>query len=107
LDKLWTHGENRRQLKKLQEHLYNAHQNLRKKLTAIQIEYPEYTQQGMFVWVDVGCDTAKLALQAHNEGWLVAPGLLFTPNAESSTYLRLNVATTSDDFLEWLKAYIT
>jgi len=27
--------------------------------------------------------------------------------SSSSTYLRLNVATTSDEFLEWLKAYIT
>ena len=56
----------------------------------------------MFVWVDVGCDTAKLALKAHNEGWLVAPGLLFNPNGEYSTHLRLNVATTSDEFLGWL-----
>ena len=61
----------------------------------------------MVIWVDVECDTSEFALQAHDEGWLVAPGLLFTPNAESSTYLRLNVATTSDEFLEWLKAYIT
>ena len=79
LDKLWTQGENRRQLKKLQEHLYNAHQNLRKKLTAIQLEYPEYMQQGMFVWVDVGCDTAKLALKAQNEGWLLHPDYYLHP----------------------------
>ena len=107
MDKLWTQGESRRQLKKLQDYLYITHQQLRKKLSAIGLVYPEHTQAGMFIWVDVGCDTAKLALQAHNECWLVAPGLLFTPNAESSTYLRLNVATTSDGFLEWLKAYIT
>lgn len=106
IHKLWTHGESRRQLKKLQENLYNAHQNLREKLTAIQLEYPEHTQQGMFVWVDVGCDTAKLALKAHNEGWLVAPGALFNPNGDYSTHLRLNVATTSDEFLRWLGNYI-
>ena len=33
IHKLWTHGESRRQLKKLQQHLYNAHQSLREKLT--------------------------------------------------------------------------
>ena len=87
--------------------MYITHQQLRKKLSAIGLIYPEHTQAVIFIWVDVGCDTAKLALQARDEGWLVAPGLLFTPNAESSTYLRLNVATTSDGFLEWLKAYIT
>ena len=107
MDKLWTQGESRRQLKKLQDYLYITHQQLRKKLSAIGLIYPEHTQAVIFIWVDVGCDTAKLALQARDEGWLVAPGLLFTPNAESSTYLRLNVATTRDGFLEWLKAYIT
>lgn len=106
IHKIWTHGESRRQLKKLQQHLYNAHQSLREKLTAMGFEYPEHTQQGMFVWVDVGCDTAKLALKAHNEGWLVASGLLFNPNGEYSTHLRLNVATTSDEFLGWLANYI-
>ncbi|WP_033426842.1 aminotransferase-like domain-containing protein [Psychrobacter lutiphocae] len=107
IHKLWTHGESRRQLKKLQQHLYIAHQQLRQKLIAMELEYPEHTQAGMFVWIDVGCDTAKLALKAHNDGWLIAPGQLFNPNGEYSTHLRLNVATTSDGFLAWLEGYIS
>ncbi len=106
IHKLWTHGESRRQLKKLQQHLYNAHQQLRAKLTGMGLVYPEHTQAGMFVWVDVGCDTAKMALQAHHDGWLIAPGQLFNPNGDASTFLRLNVATTSDEFLAWLGEYI-
>lgn len=106
IHKLWTHGESRRQLKKLQDHLYEAHQWLRQKLTDMELVYPEHTQPGIFVWVDVGVNTAKLALKAHNDGWLVAPGQLFNPNGEYSTHLRLNVATTSNEFLQWLKIYI-
>ena len=79
MDKLWAQGESHRQLKKLRDYLYIAHQQLRKKLSAIGLVHPYHAQAGMCIWVDIGCDTAKLALQAHNEGWLVAsPGLLFT-----------------------------
>ncbi len=106
IHRLWTQGEYRRQLKKVQQHLYAAHQKLRKALPKIGLVYPEHTQAGMFVWVDAGQDTAQLALDAYKDGWLVAPGQLFNPNVQASTYLRLNVATTSDEFLRWLGDYL-
>lgn len=103
---LWTHGEYRRQIRKVQEHLYNAHERMRTALPKIGLAYPEHTQVGIFVWVDVGQDTGPLALDAYNESWLVAPGQLFYPDARASTYLRLNVSTTSDEFLAWLGKYL-
>lgn len=103
---LWTHGEYRRQIRKVQEHLYTAHERMRTALPKIGLVYPEHTQVGIFVWVDVGQDTGPLALDAYNEGWLVAPGQLFYPDARASTYLRLNVSTTSDEFLAWLGKYL-
>ena len=106
IHKLWTQGEYRRQLKKVHHHLYRAHQTLRKALPKIGLVYPEHTQPGLFVWVDVGQDTAPLALAAHKDGWLVAPGQLFHPNGQTSTYLRLNVGTTSSEFLGWLGDYL-
>lgn len=106
IHRLWTHGEYRRQIKKVQQYLYAAHQWLREALPKIGLVYPEHTQVGIFIWVDIGQDTGQLALDAYKEGWLVAPGQLFHPDACASTYLRLNVSTTSDDFLAWLGAYI-
>ncbi|MDO5769504.1 MAG: PLP-dependent aminotransferase family protein [Psychrobacter sp.] len=106
IHRLLTHGDYRRQVKKTQQHLYKAHQHLRAALPKIGIEYPKYTQAGMFIWVDTGRDTGELALDAHNAGWLIAPGQLFDPNAQASTHLRLNVGTTSDEFLAWLGGYL-
>lgn len=106
IHRLWTQGEYRRQLKKVQQKLYAAHQRMRKALPEIGLVYPEHTQAGIFVWVDTGQDTGQLALDAYKEGWLVAPGQLFHPNARESMHLRLNVSTTSDAFLQWLKQYL-
>ena len=106
IHRLWTHGEYRRQIKKVQEKLYAAHQQLRIALPAIGLIYPEHTQAGLFVWVDTKTDTALLAMAAYEAGWLVAPGQLFYPDARASTHLRLNVATTSPAFLDWLGQYL-
>lgn len=104
--RLWTQGEYRRQLKKVHQKLYIAHQDMRDSLSKIGITYPEHTNPGIFVWIDTGVDSGKLALEAYKEGWLVAPGQLFNPSAQPSTYLRLNVATTSHNFLTWLNMYL-
>lgn len=104
--KLWTQGVYRRQLRKVHQNLYLAHQRLRVELAKIGLNYSEHTQPGLFVWVDCKVDTAKLALKAFEEGWLVAPGQLFHPDHQPSTYMRLNVVTTSDEFLHWLEEYL-
>jgi DNA-binding transcriptional MocR family regulator len=104
--RLWTQGEYRRQLKKVHQKLYIAHQDMRDSLSKIGITYPEHTNPGIFAWIDTGVDSGKLALEAYKEGWLVAPGQLFNPSAQPSTHLRLNVATTSQNFLNWLDMYL-
>lgn len=106
IHRLWTHGEYRRQIKKVQQLIYAAHERLRKALPKIGLIYPEHTQSGLFVWLDTKQDTGSLALDAYKEGWLVAPGQLFYPDASASTYLRLNVSTTSEEFLVWLSKYL-
>lgn len=103
---LWTQGEYRRQIKKVQQYLYDAHERMRTALPKIGLVYPEHTQAGLFVWVDTHQDTSQLALDAYSDGWLVAPGQLFYPDASASTHLRLNVSTTSDAFLAWLGDYL-
>ena len=106
IHRLWTHGEYRRQIKKVQQQLYAAHQRMREALPKIGLVYPEHAQAGIFLWLDTGMDTGPLALAAYQDGWLVAPGQLFHPDASPSTHLRLNVSTTSDEFLKWLGAYL-
>ena len=106
IHRLWTHGEYRRQIKKVQQHLYAAHQRMREALPKFGLVYPEHAQAGIFLWLDTGIDTGPLALAAYKDGWLVAPGQLFHPDASPSTHLRLNVSTTSDEFLKWLGAYL-
>ena len=52
--------------------------------------------QGLFGWVDVGMDTEKLAQMMMDEGWLTAPGMLFSATRQSSTLMRINFATAQD-----------
>ena len=51
-------------------------------------------QAGLFLWVDMGCDTNQLAVAAH--GQLIAPGALFSPDGGVSPWMRINVATPQD-----------
>ncbi|MCV2358142.1 PLP-dependent aminotransferase family protein [Paucibacter sp. TC2R-5] len=52
--------------------------------------------QGLFGWVDVGMDTERLAQLMLDEGWLTAPGMLFSASRQSSTLMRINFATAQD-----------
>jgi DNA-binding transcriptional MocR family regulator len=54
------------------------------------------TPAGMFVWVDTGCDTTLLTEKALAEGYLLAPGSLFSPNQLPSTRMRVNIANMAD-----------
>ncbi len=51
---------------------------------------------GLFGWVDVGCDTERLALDMLDDGWLLAPGALFHPVRRPSSLMRVNFAATQD-----------
>jgi len=51
---------------------------------------------GMFLWVDAGRDTSVLAARAMEQGLLLAPGSLFSPDQLPSTRMRLNVAALDD-----------
>ena len=52
--------------------------------------------QGLFGWVDVGVDTERLAQRLLDEGWLIAPGLLFSATRRAGTLMRINFATAQD-----------
>ena len=52
--------------------------------------------QGLFGWIDTGCDTQRLAEQMHEAGWLLAPGHLFHATPRPGTLMRINFATSQD-----------
>lgn len=52
--------------------------------------------QGLFGWLDVGCDTEALAQRLHDEGWLTAPGHLFHATRRPGTLMRINFASSQD-----------
>ncbi len=54
------------------------------------------TPAGMFIWTDMGCDTNLMTEKAMTEGYLLAPGSLFSPKQLPSTNMRFNVAAMSD-----------
>ncbi|UXH78801.1 PLP-dependent aminotransferase family protein [Roseateles amylovorans] len=51
---------------------------------------------GLFGWVDVGVDTERLAQPMLDQGWLIAPGILFSPTRQPGTLMRINFATSQD-----------
>jgi len=58
--------------------------------------------QGMFLWARAGdangrgIDTNVLAARLFDEGYLLAPGSLFSPTQLPSSHLRFNIATSSN-----------
>jgi DNA-binding transcriptional MocR family regulator len=52
--------------------------------------------QGLFGWVEVGCDTERLARTLFDAGWLLAPGTLFHATPRPTQLMRINFATTQD-----------
>jgi DNA-binding transcriptional MocR family regulator len=56
-------------------------------------------ESGLFFWVDMGCDTNELAIAANKQNYLVAPGSLFSPSQERTSWMRFNVTTRHDTAL--------
>jgi DNA-binding transcriptional MocR family regulator len=52
--------------------------------------------QGLFGWLDTGVDTEPLAQAMAAEGWLIAPGRLFSASARAGTLMRINFASAQD-----------
>jgi DNA-binding transcriptional MocR family regulator len=52
---------------------------------------------GLFLWADMRADSNVLAEICSTHGLLLAPGSLFSPRQEPSTWMRINVTTSLDD----------
>lgn len=96
----------RKHVSHIQDKLQHAHETLRPKIRDMGLSFSNQAQRGLLLWVNTHQDTMQLAMDGDKARWLIAPGHLFSPQYEPSTYLRLNVAMTSDEFLQWLDRYL-
>lgn len=94
--KILSEGQYRKHTERLRSRLDAVRDNSIKWLENIGMTIDISAPAGMFVWADTGCDTNVLAEKAMNEGILLAPGCLFSPNQLPSRRMRLNVATLTD-----------
>jgi DNA-binding transcriptional MocR family regulator len=94
--KVLSEGHYRKHTDRLRAKLDAVRDKTIRQLERIGARINVSTPAGMFVWTDVGCDTNLLTEKAMTEGYLLAPGSLFSPNQLPSTNTRFNVAAMSD-----------
>jgi DNA-binding transcriptional MocR family regulator len=94
--KILSEGHYRKHLERLRGRLGNARDKTIRQLERIGLNTGNPAPTGMFVWLDVARDTNVLTEKAMEQGFLLAPGSLFSPNQLPSTRMRINVASMSD-----------
>jgi DNA-binding transcriptional MocR family regulator len=81
----------------LRKRLVTHRARMRRFLTTQGIEVLRDSGDGLFLWADLQTDTNILAEIFSKQGLLLAPGSLFSPRQEPSTWMRINVTTSLDD----------
>jgi DNA-binding transcriptional MocR family regulator len=94
--KVLSEGHYRKHIERLRGKLDRARERTLRQLDRIGIDTADSAPAGMFVWADTRRDTNLLTEQAMTEGWLLAPGSLFSPHQLPSTRMRFNIAALSD-----------
>ena len=88
-------GQLRRHAERLRQHLAQART---RSVALAQAAGCRFVAEpaGMFGWVDTGVDTEVLTQRLLDEGYMIAPGVMFHASRGSSTCMRINFATTQD-----------
>ncbi len=94
--KVLSEGHYRKYIERVRSKLDPVRLSTAKRLENIGIKVDIFTPAGMFLWVDAGCDTNALAEFALEQGILLSPGSMFSPNQQPSTRMRINVAAMTD-----------
>ena len=94
--KILSEGRYRKHIERLRSKLDNVRDQTIRQLERIGVKVDIDTSAGMFIWADAGCDTNRLTETAMVEGYLLAPGCLFSPHQIPSHRMRLNIATMAD-----------
>ena len=94
--KILSEGHYRKHVDRLRSKLDGIRDKTIKQLERTGVTIDIAAPAGMFVWADTGRDTNVLAEKALEEGYLLAPGSLFSPSQLPSTRMRINVANMGD-----------
>lgn len=99
LYKVLTDGHYRRHVERLRTRLDGVRDKAARMLERCGLRMFTMPSAGMFLWADTGVDTDALAAAAHEAGFLLIPGSLFSPLQSPSTWTRFNVANCGDPAL--------
>lgn len=94
--KILSEGHYRKHAERLRNRLNSVRDKVVRQLDRIGLDTGQATASGMFIWADAGRDTNVLTEKAMAQGFLLAPGSLFSPNQLPSTKMRINVAAMGD-----------
>ncbi|WP_034299130.1 PLP-dependent aminotransferase family protein [Herbaspirillum sp. RV1423] len=94
--KILSEGHYRKHTERLRNRLNSVRDKVIRQLERVGLHTGNATGSGMFLWTDAGRDTNVLTEKAMAQGFLLAPGSLFSPNQLPSTRMRINVASMAD-----------
>ncbi|GIZ52087.1 aminotransferase-like domain-containing protein [Noviherbaspirillum aridicola] len=97
--KILSEGHYRKHADRLRGKLDAVRDKTVRQLERIGLEIDIGAPAGIFLWVDARCDTNVLTEKAMEQGYLLAPGSLFSPSQLPSTRMRVNVANMQDSGL--------
>lgn len=99
LYKVLTEGHYRRHVERLRTRLDGVRDKTGRMLEKAGLTLFTMPAAGMFLWANTGVDSDALAAAAHERGFLLTPGSLFSPQQSPTTWMRFNVANCGDPAL--------
>jgi DNA-binding transcriptional MocR family regulator len=99
LYKILTEGHYRRHVERLRARLDGVRDKSARMLEKTGMKLFQTPGAGIFLWADTGVDSDVLAAAAHEAGFLLTPGSLFSPQQSPSSWTRFNVANCGDPAL--------
>jgi DNA-binding transcriptional MocR family regulator len=94
--KVLSEGHYRKHADRIRGKLDSVRDKTLRGLERIGMQFNATGNAGMFVWAETGLDTNVLAQKGMDQGYVFAPGSLFSPRQQPSTRMRLNVACLAD-----------
>ncbi|MEZ5602947.1 MAG: PLP-dependent aminotransferase family protein [Burkholderiaceae bacterium] len=91
-----SEGHYRRHLDRLRARLAAAQEPALRAIERLGLRPFATPGVGMFVWADAGIDTHPVARAMLDRGYLMAPGSLFLPDQRPSTWMRFNIANSTN-----------
>lgn len=94
--KVLSEGQYRKHSVRIRAKLDSVRDEVIKRLEQMGIQIIHHAPAGIFLWAETGRDTSAMTERALQQGLLLAPGSLFSPNQLPSTKMRLNIAAMGD-----------